>query len=204
MAEQIIDGKGSGFRAQVDSDNRLHVNSVTRLQIDQAALLSEAYNISTGSMSLTSANESGVFYLKHEGIDPLVIKEILVILGASTGGSGSGLIKIIKNPTTGTLITEAKAAATVSNRDFSSSKELSTLVYKGEEADTLTDGDTFAVSSRDAGFAGVVSFDAAPIVLRKGNSIALTFTPATGNTSQSIVIASTIFAETATVSGDLK
>jgi hypothetical protein len=203
MAEQIIDGKGNGFRAQVDSDNRLHVNSVTRTQVEQAVLLSEGYNVSTGSMTLTSANESAVGYFKYNGDDPIVIKEILVILGASTGGSGTGLIKIIKNPTSGTIITEAKPVSTASNRDFGSSKVLDSDAYKGEEADTLTDGDVFAVTSRDAGFSGVVSFDAAPIVLRKGNSIGITFEPATGNNSQSIVIAGTLFIETATVSGDL-
>lgn len=202
MAEQILDGKGNGFRAQVDSDNRLHVNSVSRSQVEQAVLLSEGYNVSTGGMTLTSANESAVGYFKYNGDDPIVIKEILVILGASTGGSGSGVIKILKNPTDGTIITEEKPVSTASNRDFGSSKVLDADAYKGEEADTFTDGSIFAITSRDANFAGVVSFDAAPIVLRKGNSIGITFTPATGNTSQSVVVAGTIFVETATVSGD--
>ena len=203
MAEQIIDGIGNGYRAQVDSDHRLHVNSVSRLQVEQAVLLSEAYNVSTGTMTLTSANESAVGYFKYNGDQPIVIKEILVILGASTGGSGSGVIKIIKNPTLGTIIDEAKPVSTASNRDFGSSKTLDAEAYKGEEADTLTDGDIFAVTSRDANFSGVVSFDAAPIVLRKGNAIGVTFTPATGNTSQSVVVAGTLFIETAKVSGDL-
>ena len=30
MAQEIIDGTGKGFRAQVDADHRLHVNSVSR------------------------------------------------------------------------------------------------------------------------------------------------------------------------------
>jgi hypothetical protein len=199
MSEQIIDGTGTGYKAKVDSDNRLHINGVVRQQVEQAVLVSDAYNVSTGSMSLTSANESAVSYFKYNGDDPIVVKEIIAVLGASIGGSGSGVIKILKNSTLGTIITEAKPVATATNRDFGSSKVLEADAYKGEEGDTLTDGDVFAVTSRDAAFAGVVSFDAAPIVLRKGNSISVTFTPAPGNTSQSIVIASTIFVETSEV-----
>ena len=204
MAEEIIDGAGTGNRAKVDSDKRLHVNSVTRTQDEQAALLGEAYNLSTGSITLTSANQSAVAYLKYTGADPFVIKEMLMIPSDSTGGSGNALIQIKSNPTAGTIISGAVSFSAINNRDFSSSKSLdeTALIYKGAEGNTITDGGTFAITTRSS-FASPVSFDAANIVLRKGNSIAVCITPPTGNTSQTWVVAITGFVETATVSGDL-
>ena len=202
MANEIEDGIGNGYKAQVDSDHRLHVNSVGRTQLEQAVLLAEAYNVSTGSISLTTDTESAVFYLHYTGKDPLVIKELLVILGDSTG-TGNGLVKIKKNPKAGTIISGALAPSAIINRDFSSSNELDATIYKGDEGYTITDGATFAITSRDV-FDEPIRFDAAPIVLKKGNSLSVSYTPPAGNTSQSVVIASTIFIETATVSGDLK
>jgi hypothetical protein len=76
-------------------------------------------------------------------------------------------------------------------------------VYKGVEGDTITGGTLFAASGRDV-FDAPVVFDAAPIKLSKGNSIAISYTPPTSNTSQTVIVAATIFVETATVSGDLK
>ena len=112
------------------------------------------------------------------------------------------MIKILKNPTLGTIITEEKPVSSAENRNFASSKTLDADAFKGEEGDTFTDGVAFAITSRDAVFNDIVAFDAAPIVLEKGNSIGITFTPASGNTSQTVVVAGTVFVETAKVSGD--
>ena len=202
MAEQIIDGTGSGRKAKVDSNNRLHVRAVSSTELSNAVLHGEAYNVSTGAITLTSGNESAVGYFKYDGDDPIIIKEILVIINPSTGGAGASTIKIKKNPTGGTIISNAVTVSTASNRDFSSAKSIDGSLYKGVEGDTIT-GETedFAISTRDAAFSGVLSFDAAPIALRKGNTLAITFEPATGNTSQTIVVAGTIYVDTATVNG---
>ena len=201
MEIQLKDNTGNQFGAKVDSDKRLHVNSVTRTQLEQACILGEAYNVATGVMTLTSGNESAVGVFSYNGDDPLVINELLVILGDSTGGAGSGLIKLVKNPKAGTIFDNAVPVSTVENRLFSSSKTVDADAYKGAEGDTITNGVNFAITSRD-NFDEPVVFDAAPIVLKKGNSLGVTYTPPSGNTSQSIVVAGTIFVETATVSGD--
>jgi len=61
--------------------------------------------------------------------------------------------------------------------------------------------DVFAFSSRST-FTAPIAFDAAPIVLEKGNSIAVSFQPQTGNTSQSIVVATTLFLEQSKFNGN--
>jgi hypothetical protein len=204
MSFEIQDGAGTGSRAKVDSDKRLHVNSVTRTQDEQAALLGVAYNLSTGSVSLTSGSQSCVAYMKYNGDDPFVIKEIIIIPSASTSGTGNASITILRNPTTGTIVNNAVAFTSVNNRDFSSSNTIANDadIFKGAEGDTLTDGDSFAFTTRD-NFDIPINFDAANIILRKGNSIGVCITPPTGNTAQTWVVAIVGFVETATVSGDL-
>ena len=201
MAEIIKDGTGSGNTAQVDSDNRLHVNSVTRTDLTQAVLLGESDNLGTGAITLTNDSESAIAYIKYTGTDPLVIKEFLIILGTTTGGSGNRVIRVIKNPTTGTIVDNALDMDDKENNDFSSSNFIDGLFYKGAEGYTITDGTEFANTTRTSDT--VIAFDAAPRVLRKGNSIAIMYTPPTGNTSQTVRVAFTVYVETATVSGDL-
>lgn len=195
MEIELLDGTGEGFRAKVDGRGRLFSDSIAREQVEYAILTGNGYNVSTGGITLTTDNESGIGWFQYNGNDILVIKEILVILGASTGGSGSGVITLLKNPDGGTVISNAVPVAAASNRDFSSSVQLNANAYKGAEGNTLTGGETFAVTTRDAGFSGVVAFDAASIVLRRGNSIGVKFDPATGNTSQTVTVAGTIYIE---------
>jgi|DEB0MinimDraft_6_1074348.scaffolds.fasta_scaffold20292_3 hypothetical protein len=186
----ITDGSGGGYQAQVDSNNRVHVESVGRDLLAEAAIKGDAFNFNTGTITLTSASESAVGYLGYEGDDPFVITEILFILGTTTGGSGDGTAKIISNPTGGTIVSGAVDIDTKANRNFASSKSVDGVTYKGAEGNTLTGGSEFANTTRSS-FGTVISFDAAPIVLKKGNSLGVTWTPPTGNTSQSIKIAAT-------------
>ena len=194
---EIIDGSGDEYRAKVDSRNRMFTDSISRSQLEYAVLTGNGYNVSTGSMTLTSDGNSAVGYFKYTGSATVIIKEILVILGASNG-TGNGVITLLKNPTAGTIVDNALPVASASNRDFGSSTSLEATAYKGAEGYTFTDGETFAVTSRD-NTSQVVAFDAAPIVLRKGNSIGIKYTPPSGNTSQSIVVAGTIYVETVNI-----
>jgi hypothetical protein len=141
--------------------------------------------------------------MKYTGVDPFVIKEILAIPTDSTGGTGRAVISLEKNPTTGTIIDNAVVMPSIQNRDFSSSEILSADLYKGVEGDTITDGSVFGATSR-SNFDVPITFDAANIILRKGNSISVCITPPSGNTSQMWIVVFVGFVETATVSGDLK
>lgn len=205
MSFEIEDGSGKGYRAQVDSDHRLHVNSVTRSQSEQAALLGEAYNLSTGVVELTSGSKSCIAYMKYNGIDPFVIKEIIIIPSDSTGGSGNALIEVRRNPTGGTVVDDAIAFPSIQNRDFSSSNSVNNDadIFKGSELSTLTGGDSFASTTR-SNFDTPINLDSANIILRKGNSVGVCITPPTSNTYQTWVVAIIGFVETSTVSGDLK
>ena len=103
----ILDGTGQGYEAKVDKNNRLQVLAVSEGFSIESALVGENYNLNTGAITLTSANESAVAYLKNDEDANLIIKDIIIILGASTGGSGNLEVELIKNPTTGTIVSGA-------------------------------------------------------------------------------------------------
>ena len=187
---RLDDGSGGGYKAKVDENYRLHTEGVVRDTLREGVYQGKAFNFNTGAMTLTSANESAVGYFKYDGDDPFIIEEILFILGATTGGSGDGTAKIIKNPTGGTIVTNAVPIEVAQNRDFSSQLAVEGDTFKGAEGYTTTGGSTFADTTRSS-FGTVIAFDAASIILRKGNSLACTWTPPSGNTSQSVKIAAT-------------
>ena len=188
MAEQILDGTGKGYRMKVDSNNRAQVFAISEgLSID-AAKSGENYNINTGAVTLTSANESAVLYLKNNEDKTFVIEDIIVILGASTGGTGDLTVEVIRNPTLGTIISGASDVDVIGNRNFGSSRLLTADVYKGAEGNTMTDGTVFSDTTRSTA-STIVHFDADVIVLPKGTSIGVNITPQTSNTSMSVKIA---------------
>lgn len=190
----LTDGSGSGYQAKIDSLNRLHTDSKSTNILEASALNGDAYNFNTGAMTLTTAGESAVGYFEYLDDQPFVIEELLFILGASTGGSGDGTAKIYRNPTGGTIVTGAVPIEIAANRDFSSSKQPVANMYKGAEGNTITGGSLFASTTRSA-FGTVITFDGGPMVLRKGNTLAVSWTPPAGNTSQTVKVAATGFTD---------
>ena len=190
----INDGAGTGAQARVDNLNRLHTDTKSTSILEYSALKGDAYNFNTGSMTLTTAGESAVGYFQYLDDAPFVIEEILFVIGGTTGGSGEGTAKIYRNPTGGTIVSGAVPIEVAANRDFSSSKQPVANMYKGAEGNTITGGTVFASTSRSS-FGTVITFDGGPIVLRKGNTLAVSWTPPTGNTSQTVKVAATGFTD---------
>ena len=183
----IEDGTGTGNKAKVDSHGRVRALSVSEPLSVDAAVNGKNYNINSGMINLTSGSESAVAYFKNKETDSFVIEEILVILGTSTGGSGDLEVKLIKNPSSGTIVSNAVAGDNVSNRNFGSTTELKADFYKGVEGDTLTDGTAFADTIRTQPSA--ISFDADVIILPESASIGVMVTPQSGNTSMDCTVA---------------
>lgn len=186
MSEFVKDGTGKGNLARVDNRNRLHVDSVQTALSAQAAFFGDAYSIPAGQVAFTSDSESGAYYIKYNGNKELVIKEIVITFGDSTGGTGTGVTRIYKNPSEGTLISSGTSIEP-RNRNFGSAKALTGTFLKGAEGTTVTDGSVFATISR-TDFSSPINFDAEILVLQKSNSLAVTYDPPTGNTSQTITV----------------
>lgn len=187
MAEQIIDGTGRGFRVLVDSSNRLHTQAVTETIVESASEDGRAFNINTGTINLTTANESALLYLKNNGDRDIHISSVGYLLGNSTGGSGDVILKVIKNPTAGTVVSDAIATDILENKNVGSSNIITVDAYKGGEGKTLTDGSNFYYSLI-AGAARPYVISTGTVVIPKGGSIGVKVTPQTGNTSMNIQI----------------
>lgn len=179
----IKDGTGTGYQQRVDDQNRGHVFAVSVGEGQQATFSGDNFNGNTGEITLTSANESGVFYLKNNSTTDVVVDRLAASTMGSTGGSATErmVLRLYRNPTGGTLITNAAAAPISSNKNFGSNEIFDGLIYKGVEGDTVTGGDLAYIIYVSNNNSAIVSVD---LVLPKGTSLAVTFQPATGNTSQ--------------------
>jgi hypothetical protein len=182
MAEEIIDGTGSGNLSRVDKNNNLHTFSIIEDEQKQAAEKGNEYNINTGTIafSTNSTTRTTVLYIKNDEESDLILTSIFVGLGTrSATVSDAANIFIVRNPLTGTTITNANDVDMKSNTNFSSSNTLSTttLAYKGADGEGTTSGGTdhALLYMTDGRLAANLNIE-----LPKGASMAIEFD---GNTS---------------------
>jgi len=172
MSLIIKDGTGNGFSAEVDEDKDLHTKATTETRALDRTHSGKSYNINTGTIALTSSTASGVLYFKNNESSNFIVEAIAVGVGSAGTTTEMSTITLIRNPTTGTLISGASAVSMNQNRNFANPASLSdSLSYKGAEGNTVTDGDAIAQFFQGAGgrlFAGI-GFE-----LQKGNSLAIT------------------------------
>jgi hypothetical protein len=195
----IEDGTGSGKKAAVNDSNRITVQGITESEANHASGVGTRFNVNTGPITLTSANESAVFYFKNTGDDPISITSFIYNFGTSTGGSGDWLASIYRNPTTGTVVSDATAVDMNANLNFASQTELFAVTYKGAEAKTLTDGTEAVATIASSG--GRVIIALGSVILAKGSSVGVKFTPPASNTSASVNCAIACYTRSSAVTG---
>jgi hypothetical protein len=189
MSLIITDGTGTGKVAKVDEQNRLFTKTVSKSAIEDATDEGRSYNLNTGIITLTSANESGVLYLKNtDPLNDIHISAIAVGVGPSTGGTATSInnITVVRNPTGGTIVDNATNVDINSNRNFSSSKALTSDAYKGAEGNTLTGGSDHLLLFQASGGRLFATIDE---VLSNGASIGVNILPQTDNTSMNVYVA---------------
>ena len=193
MGFEITDGGGKGYSAEVDSENRLRVFSIAEPEVFNASSLGNSYNFNTGVINLTSASKSAVFYIKNNGDSDLITTQLFYLIGNSTAGTGDVLVTVLRNPTTGTIISNAVAMEMDGvNRNFGSSKSLTTDSYKGAEASTFTNGDKIIESIIDQSPTRV-TVEVGGLVIPRGTSIGIDITPATSNSSLDVEFAASVY-----------
>ena len=184
----ILQDSATGKTARVNQDNTLAAHSITISEAEHATDLGQSYNINTGIVTLTSAGVSGVLYFKNNEDINIHIDHIIILLGNTTGGvaTDSCTIKVLANPTAGTVISDATAVDMVQNRNVGASSTLEALVYKGAEAKTFTDGDEMVGSLLSSGTRAAFVLD---ITVPKGKAIGVTIEPEDSNTSMKTMVA---------------
>lgn len=180
-AISIKDGS-TGYVAQVDSDLRLQTYAVTINENNQANSKGRAYNINTDDITLTDAVETPILYIKNNEDKDLHITALDLWAGTSTGGTATLGTKWVveRNPTAGTIVSNATAVDIESNRNFGSNNTLLVDSYKGATGNTMTGGTDHII------FRGtLLSRIYAEIdeIIPKGSSIGIHVKPPTSNTS---------------------
>lgn len=182
MAEQIKDGTGTGALVKIDSSHRMATAALSMTQIQEALGRCKTWNLGSGDLTLTSANASALLYLKNTGTKSLFIDLYVFLANASTGGSGLAEIEILRNPTAGTVVSDA-TAITATNMNFNCVDQPIADMYSGGEGKTLTGEDDILrsqMTSSDRLLLGILT------ELPTGASVGLRVTPPPGNTSMAI------------------
>jgi hypothetical protein len=176
MAEQIENG-GSGVKIgmHVDKNEQAHVFALNRTVNQDAVRKGNAYNLNTGTIGLTSTTASGVFYFKNNespvnGESSFIIDALVIGIDNQGTQAGACIVTVVRNPTGGTLISNAVDVDMNQNRNFGSSNTLDSLVYKGVEGDTITGGSDIAIFYQNAGTRGYYTID---MEVPKGSSVAV-------------------------------
>jgi hypothetical protein len=140
----IEDGLGTGLRAQVNAKNRIVTESVTFDREDDAISAGVGYQLTSGQVNYTNAGAGiahGVFYMENKEDVDVVLDRVVLMIGTATGATGDWFHRIIRNPTGGTLISNAVPAG-ISNSNHGSANILNggDFIFKGIEGDTITGG----------------------------------------------------------------
>lgn len=188
---RIEDGTGQGLYARVDKTNRLEVAASVIAEEREAILAGNAWAIGTGLLEFTSANNAAVIYIKNESEADLIVDRFRVMLGTSTGGTGDWRFRIDRNPTGGTIISNASSAG-VLNINHGASTTPQGLFYRSSvnpvagTPDTVTGGQGSQFPIKSSGENQLII--PAGRILPTGSSLALQVQPPTGNTSAFINI----------------
>ncbi len=146
MAESIKD-PSTGDSMHVDANFQAHTFSVTETEQRQAAQKGNEYNINTGTIafSTNSSTRTTILYFKNDEDTDFIATGIAIGLGTrSATVSDAANIWVVRNPTSGTTITNANNVDMNSNTNFGSNKTLksTTLAYKGADGEGATSGGT--------------------------------------------------------------
>ena len=144
MSSVTIKDSSTGYIAEVNSSKRLQTRSVTVSEQQQRSIDGYGFNLNTGTIALTSANESAVMYVKYTGTKTLHIQSVAVGVGKLGVSTDPVLVKMYRNPTDGTIVTNAVEGSQFENKNFGTATQLTSDFYKGVEGDTLTGGNLIA------------------------------------------------------------
>lgn len=206
MGEISIKNGSSGDIAKVDSNLRLHTATISEDQKDHACDtgIEEKYNINTGDITLTDANKTSMLYIKNNGLYDMVITALIYNLGATSNGSGDAVIEVLRNPTAGDIVTNANdcqvGPGVSANQNFGSTNTMTGLFYKGATSEGVLSDGTASVLTRSASNTGRIVVALGAMILPKGSSLGVEYTPPASNTSQIVQFAAAVYILSPTVS----
>jgi len=188
MATIIKDGTGTGQTVSVTKNNRLMTAGANLTLTELATETGDSYNLNTGTIALSSTNESALLYIKNQEDGDLLVDAIIVNIKDFVGTNGQPTLKVYRNATAGTLISNATSAIQ-SNRNYGSSKTLASDIYQGVEGDTISGQDAIVEIFLPTTAAITLNILSTLVILPKGATLGISYTPPSGMTSTNIVVA---------------
>lgn len=177
---QIADGTGTGNLAKVNSRNRLETLAISEPRVaDISKTFGRAFILASDFISLTTTGSfNGILYIKNTSSDyDLFIDKLRVCSSASAFLQ----CRIINNPTTGTLISDANAADQLSSKIGSSQTFLGLAYAASADGKTVTDGANMSQFINMSPGHTIQEYDGS-IVIPNGQAIALTIKPSASTT----------------------
>jgi hypothetical protein len=142
---QIEDGTGQGYRAKVNKNNRLESFSITESRLADISLREgKSFIITSDFVSLTTTGSfNGMLYIKNTDTSTNLFIDKIRICGTQTAMNNMQS-KFIKNPTTGTLISDASDGIVFASNLGSNEAFPGTVYSASADGKTITDGDQFS------------------------------------------------------------
>lgn len=179
MVTMIRDGSGKGYLATVDSNNKLGTFSITENRIaDISSREADGYLIATDFISLTTtASFSALLYIKNTTDKDLFIETIRTC----SDQTGALQVRLLKNPTAGTIVDDANNADKLSS-NLGSAKTFSGDAFTASgDGKTLTDGTNLTQFINRSPGHSIQEYKGA-IIVPKGQSIGMTCKPSVATT----------------------
>ena len=196
MNTVIVDGTGSGKAMQVNDKNQLVASAEAITRKEQRSRDGFTFNLNTGLITLTSATESAVAYIKHTDTTTRMIVDSVgydIYVGANNAGTpiddDAAIARIYKNILNGTLVTNAVVGDVAQNKNFNSGNDFAHVFYKGAEGNTITEGALTYISPMPR------VINTGDIVLNSGKNLAVTIQPPATTTNMVIALFFSVYFE---------
>ncbi len=179
MSQAIKDGTGTGKLAKVDDNNRLSTVAVTKTQVaDVSESEGKAFAVASNYITLSDTSDfNGFLYIKNTSAEDCYIKSVRI----STTEPGFLQCKLIRNPATGTLITDAYDA-NANPLNFGSEEVFSGDAYTASgDSKTILDGDHLTQFTLPSPGVSLQDYEGT-LILPKNKSIALMVKPSATTT----------------------
>lgn len=141
MGFQIQDGTGSSRRAEVTTRNRLLTDAITEERaVFNSIVDGKTFVVFTDFITFTGSgtNQFGMLYIKNTSDQLMLVHHVKIWSGTL---NQTAKIRMIDDPTTGTLISDGFSAS-IMNINMGSSQEFEGLAYQASAATkTVTNGE---------------------------------------------------------------
>ena len=183
MAYQIEDGTGTGHRAKVTSGNRLETFSITERRMADISLRDgESFIITSDFVALTTTGSfNGMLYIKNTDTSRNLFIDKVRVCGTGTSMNAMQC-KFFKNPTTGTLISDANDGIAVPANLASNSVFTGDVYAASGDGKTVTDGTQFSQFTIHLPGHTIQEYDGA-LILPGGNALAIAVQPGAATTA---------------------